>query len=308
MGVQVGIDVGGTFTDFVLFDVNSQRLVYLKIPSTRPPDLGVLAGFHELSERLGISLGEIERVVHGSTVATNALLEHSWAKTALITTEGFRDVLEIGRQDRPKLYDWFADRPEPLVPRTLRFEVPERVDASGNVLRPLDEQRVSELAATLRGLGVEAVAVCFLFSYLNPRARAPREGDPRTGAGRARRPLERRPPRGPRIRAGVHDRDERRAAARRGRICGALGPKAARAGCGGPVVGDPPVERRFNKRRAGRPTRRKSVIFRPGRRRGRSPLRHDGGGIPERHHAGHGRDEHGRLAHHRRPGPSEGGK
>jgi N-methylhydantoinase A len=168
MGIQVGIDVGGTFTDFVLFDASSQRLEYFKVPTTKPPDLGVLTGFRELSGRLGISLREIERIVHGTTVATNALLERRWAKTALITTEGFRDVLEIGRQDRPKLYNWFADRPEPLAPRAFRFEVPERVDASGNVIRPLDEKRVSELTATLRALDVEAVAVCFLFSYLNP--------------------------------------------------------------------------------------------------------------------------------------------
>ncbi len=168
MGVQVGIDVGGTFTDFVLFDARSHRLDYFKIPSTKPPELGVLAGFRELSDRLRIPPSEIERVVHGTTVATNALLEHKWGKTALITTEGFRDVLEIGRQDRPKLYDWFTDRPEPLVPRALRFEVPERVDAHGQIVCPLDESHVFELIPTLRELNVEAVAVCLLFSYLNP--------------------------------------------------------------------------------------------------------------------------------------------
>ncbi len=166
MGVQVGIDVGGTFTDFVLFDSNSKRLEFFKIPTTHPPEEGVLLGLKQLEERLGIPPKKIRRVVHGTTVATNALLEHRWAKTALITTEGFRDVLEIGRQDRPVLYDLDVERPEPLVPRTRRFEVPERIDAQGQIIRPLDEPLLRALIPKLKG--VEAIAVCFLFSYLNP--------------------------------------------------------------------------------------------------------------------------------------------
>ncbi len=166
MGLQIGIDVGGTFTDFVIYDSDSRRLEFIKIPTTHPPEEGVLAGLRAMETHLGISLKELTRIVHGTTVATNALLEHRWAKTALLTTEGFRDVLEIGRQNRPTLYDLNVDRPEPIVPRPLRFEVPERVDAQGQVLRELNEERVLSLIPQLRE--VASVAVCFLFSYLNP--------------------------------------------------------------------------------------------------------------------------------------------
>jgi N-methylhydantoinase A len=166
MGVQVGIDVGGTFTDFVVFERGSQRLEFFKLPTTHPPEEGVLNGLREIEARLGIARQDVERIVHGTTVATNALLEHRWAKTALITTAGFRDVLEIGRQNRAALYDFHVTRPEPLVPRRLRFEILERVDAQGRVVRELDESRVRGLISHLRE--VESIAICFLFSYLHP--------------------------------------------------------------------------------------------------------------------------------------------
>ncbi len=167
MTLQVGIDVGGTFTDIVVFDAESQNLHFLKVPSTKPPELGVLNGLREIESRLNLSLKKINRIVHGSTVATNALLEGRWAKTALITTEGFRDVLEIGRQNRPSLYDFNVERPAPLVARALRFEVSERLDFEGHVIRALDENRLSALIPELQNANVEAIAVCFLFSYLN---------------------------------------------------------------------------------------------------------------------------------------------
>lgn len=179
MSVQVGFDVGGTFTDFVAFDPHSNRLEFFKIPTTHILEEGVVAGLKGIESCLGIPLKEIKRLVHGTTVATNALIERCWAKTALITTEGFRDVLEIGRQNRPSLYDLDVDRPEPIVPRALRFEVPERLDPQGQVLRPLNEDRVRALIPKLRG--VESIAVCFLFSYLNPaherRVKAILEGE-----------------------------------------------------------------------------------------------------------------------------------
>lgn len=166
MGIEIGIDVGGTFTDFVLYDSSTKRLEFLKTSTTRPPEEGVLAGLREIESHLKLSLKNVTRIVHGTTVATNALLEHRWAKTALITTEGFRDVLEIGRQNRASLYDFNVERPQPIVPRVRRVEIPERVDAQGQILRPLDEKRLLALLPQLRES--ESIAVCLLFSYLNP--------------------------------------------------------------------------------------------------------------------------------------------
>ena len=155
----LGIDVGGTFTDFV---ANREgKLLLWKVPTTRPPSSGVFQGLCLLEK-------EIECVVHGTTIATNAILEGKWAKTALLTTEGFRDVLEIGRQARPSLYDLFCERPAPIVPREWRLEVPERLDAQGRMVKPLDEPKVRELARKLKGK-VDSVAVVFLFSFLDPR-------------------------------------------------------------------------------------------------------------------------------------------
>lgn len=166
--LRIGTDVGGTFTDFVVLNEESGELYGYKRLSTRPPDRGLLDGLQELAQLFGFSLTEIKDLLHGSTVATNALLEKRLACTALLTTEGFRDVLEIGRQDRPKIYDWNADRPEPLVPRALRFGIPERLDSQGHILKRLDLDVVAQIAEHLRRAQVESVAVCYLFSYLNP--------------------------------------------------------------------------------------------------------------------------------------------
>jgi N-methylhydantoinase A len=119
--MRIGVDTGGTFTDFVFWD--GKRLRTLKLPSTpQDPSKAILEGLEQASE-----------VVHGSTVATNALLERKGARLAFVTTEGFEDLLEIGRQNRPSLYDWSATRPEPLAPRGLRFGLPERMLAGGEV-------------------------------------------------------------------------------------------------------------------------------------------------------------------------------
>ena len=134
------MDVGGTFTDLVLFDPVSNTLEYAKTAST--PDnqaRGVELGIRKLTQQRDVKPEEITFLAHGTTVATNALLERRGATCALLVTEGFRDVLHIGRQDRPKLYDWFARRPEPLVPRRRCFEIRERVLHTGEVLVPLDE-------------------------------------------------------------------------------------------------------------------------------------------------------------------------
>ena len=156
----LGVDVGGTFTDFVLWRDGAVELH--KRPSTPDdPARAVLAGI----DALGVAPG---LVVHGSTVATNALLEGKGAKTALVTTAGFEDVLEIGRQDRPSLYDVWVSRPPPLVPAERRFGAPERVASDGSVIEALTPESAREVAAHVRASGAEAVAVCCLFSFLRP--------------------------------------------------------------------------------------------------------------------------------------------
>ncbi|HEU4758363.1 MAG TPA: hydantoinase/oxoprolinase family protein [Dehalococcoidia bacterium] len=156
----LGVDIGGTFTDFLL--VEEGRLTVYKRPSTPDdPARGVLEGLAEMRSAPG-------EVVHGSTVATNAIIERKGARTALITTRGFRDVLVIGRQTRPGLYDLSPQRPPPLVPDDLRLEANERLDHQGHVLQPLDPAEVELLLDDVAALGVESLAVCFLFSFINP--------------------------------------------------------------------------------------------------------------------------------------------
>jgi len=161
--VIVAVDVGGTFTDFIYVDENNQ-LRYFKVLSTpRNPEQAVL---HGLKRIMGV-----EEVVHASTIATNAIrgqIGLELPKTALITTRGFRDVIEIGRQNRPRLYDLFFDKPKPLIPRDLRFEIDERTDAYGNILKRVDPLMVEELGKILSSIGVESIAVCFLHSIVNP--------------------------------------------------------------------------------------------------------------------------------------------
>ncbi|MBI2461206.1 MAG: hydantoinase/oxoprolinase family protein, partial [Candidatus Rokubacteria bacterium] len=169
--MRIGIDVGGTFTDLVLVDDRSGRIWMTKVPTT-PKALadGVLAGIEKVLALAGRPARALRYLVHGTTIGTNALIERKGARTGLLTTEGFRDVLEIGRIQRPKegLYDLFVDNPPPLVPRHLRREVRERVGSQGEVVTPLDEATARAAVETLKAEGVEAVAVSLLFSFLNP--------------------------------------------------------------------------------------------------------------------------------------------
>ena len=160
--VVVGVDTGGTFTDFVLLEDGELR-VHKVLSTPSDPAGAILQGLSDL----GVG-EELAALVHGSTVATNAVLERKGVKTGLITTEGFRDVLEIGRQTRPKLYAIRVEREPTLVPRDLRVEVTERLDELGDVLIPLDDDSVDEAVSTLARAGVDSVAVCLLFSFANP--------------------------------------------------------------------------------------------------------------------------------------------
>jgi N-methylhydantoinase A len=172
MMFRIGVDVGGTYTDLVATD-ETGRTVFAKSPST-PADqsIGVMAGLDELARRLNVSRAEMlaatDRLVHGTTVATNALLERKGAKVALLTTEGHRDVIEMREGLKPDRYDLRSPPPEPLVPRERRFGVRERLKANGEVLIPLDAKSLDDAIAAIKQSGATSVAVCFLHSYLNP--------------------------------------------------------------------------------------------------------------------------------------------
>ncbi|WP_410766297.1 hydantoinase/oxoprolinase family protein [Haloferax sp. DFSO60] len=161
---RVGVDIGGTFTDIVT--IHDGAVSVSKTPSTPDnPDEAVISGLEAVSEREGFALEAIEFLAHGTTVATNAVLEGEWADTALVTTEGFRDVLEIGRQARPDLYDFQVEKPTPVVERDRRYEVRERLDERGNVLTELDEDGVRTLATELIDADVDSVAICLLYAF-----------------------------------------------------------------------------------------------------------------------------------------------
>jgi N-methylhydantoinase A len=165
----VGVDVGGTFTDFYAYDDHAQAYTALKVASTpAEPHRAIIEGLRELCARAAISVREVRRLEHGTTVATNTLIQKKGAKLALVTTRGFRDLLEIQRQIRPHMYSLQKDYPTPLVPRELRFEVKERVTANGKVLAALDEGELDAVVKEIEASGAEACAVCFLFAFLRP--------------------------------------------------------------------------------------------------------------------------------------------
>jgi N-methylhydantoinase A len=166
---RLGIDIGGTFTDATLLDEETGAIQIDKVSTTpADPSRGFMEAAARLLHKAGVKPDEVRYVVHATTVATNAIIEGKIARTGFVTTEGFRDMLEIARQVRPSLYDLQFEKPRPLVPRQLCFGVPERLDAKGNVLVPLDENAVRRVAEQLREAEVEAIAVCLLHAYVNP--------------------------------------------------------------------------------------------------------------------------------------------
>ena len=169
MSWLIGIDVGGTFTDFYALSAADGRVRLYKHPSTPAnPSDAIVDGLEAMCREFSIVPEEVERIGHGTTVATNALIQRTGAKVALITTKGFRDLLEIGRQTRPHMYSLQIDHPEPLVPRELRFETAERLLSDGSVHVALAHDDLSKTARKAVASGAEAVAVCFLFAYVNP--------------------------------------------------------------------------------------------------------------------------------------------
>ncbi len=170
---ELGVDVGGTFTDIILADTDKKTFWIHKVPSTSPdPSVGVIDGIRELCSREKVALEKLEHVFHGTTVATNAVLEHKGANTGMLTTRGYRDIIHIGRHQRPQNYSLMQDIPwqsRPLVRRRHRKVITERlIPPRGAVLTPLDEGEVRREVRILKTEGVESIAICLLFSYLNP--------------------------------------------------------------------------------------------------------------------------------------------
>jgi N-methylhydantoinase A len=165
--IRVGVDIGGTFTDVAL-EIGERRFTGKILTTPHAPEDGVLAALRSVTTEAGVEPGEVGVIIHGTTLATNALIERKGARTALLTTEGFRDVVEIRHENRFEQYDVNIDLPPPLVPRRLRLPVRERIDAQGEVLVPLDESSVARAIETLAAQQIEAVAVGLLHSFTNP--------------------------------------------------------------------------------------------------------------------------------------------
>ena len=166
--IRLGVDIGGTFTDFALVDDASGKVSVNKCLTTPDdPSEAIMKGLKALLEREGLQPSRVDIIVQGTTLATNALIERKGAKTGLITTEGFRDILEMRRETRYDLYDLFIEMPEPVVPRDLALGVRERINKDGNIVTELDESQLVEQSINWSAQGVESVAVCFLNSYAN---------------------------------------------------------------------------------------------------------------------------------------------
>jgi N-methylhydantoinase A len=169
MSVVIGVDVGGTFTDFFVLDTATEHTWVHKTPSTpKNPSQAIATGLEEILGWRHFDVGDVSRLAHGTTVATNTLIQRKGATVALFVTEGFRDLLEIGRQTRPHLYSIQIDAPDPLVPRERRLQVRERLYSDGSVKLELDDDQVKSAIRDAVGTGADAYAVCFLFSFLNP--------------------------------------------------------------------------------------------------------------------------------------------
>ncbi len=164
MAQRFGVDIGGTFTDLYFYDSDKNKLITAKVPSTpRDYTVGVISAINQAQ----INLNKVEHIVHGSTIATNAVIERKLPATLFITTKGFRDIIEVGRYHREKLYDPYQIKPEALVKRRHRYEVSERIDSGGRIVKPLDQQEALAIVEKIKQLKVRVVAIGFLNSYVN---------------------------------------------------------------------------------------------------------------------------------------------
>ena len=164
---RLAVDIGGTFTDIAL-EQGLKRFSKKVLTTPRAPELGAIEGINAVLADAGLRPADVGILIHGTTLATNALIERKGATTALITTEGFRDTIEMAFENRFEQYDVYMDRPAPLVPRHRRYPVAERFSARGQIVTPLDEAGLQAVIRKLEDAKVESVAVCFLHSYLRP--------------------------------------------------------------------------------------------------------------------------------------------
>src|SRR5260370_15012504 len=171
-GARLGVDIGGTFTDVAL-EADGCRYSVKILTTPEAPESAVLEAIGTVLQEAALAPRDLSIIIHGTTLATNAIIERKGAKTALVTTEGFRDTIEIRHENRFEQYDVNIDLPPPLVPRRLRFPVRERIDAQGRVLVPLDEAAVERLADRLLAEEVDSVAIGFLHSFPNPAPQIP---------------------------------------------------------------------------------------------------------------------------------------
>src|SRR3972149_1592997 len=167
--MRLGIDIGGTFTDFVVLDdATGQITTYKCLTTPRDPSDAIEEGIRGLAKEVPGYVDGLEEIIHGTTLVINCIIERKGAHTGLITTKGFRDVLELGREIRYAPYDIFSEYPKPLVPRRYRLEVNERVRSDGSVLTPLDPEEATRVVRTLVSMGAESIAVCLINSFENP--------------------------------------------------------------------------------------------------------------------------------------------
>src|SRR4051794_23834233 len=166
---RVGVDIGGTFTDLIVLDDVSGQFVFGKTLTTpQDPSLAIEKGLIETLAQGQIGISDLQQIIHGTTLVTNALIERKGATTALLATQGFRDSIEIGRENRYELYDLMLEMPQPLVPRYLRFDVPQRTLSDGTTLQELDLDYLEKLVKELAEHHIDAVAISFLNSFANP--------------------------------------------------------------------------------------------------------------------------------------------
>ena len=297
----LGVDTGGTFTDFVALNSRTGEIATFKVPSVPDdPARAVLGGVERLRDRHGVDPSRIGRFVFGTTVATNAVLERKGARTALVATRGTRDVIEIQRLWRSHLFDLYIRKPPPLVPRRWRFEADERIGARGEVVTPLTGREAERIAVLVAEGGFEAVAVCGLFSFLEP-AHERRLRDAIAAAA-------------PDVPVSIsceispEFREYERATTtvmnayvtpRVARLASRLETLADEVGCAAPGS-HPAVQRGTDERRHRASSSGAHAALRPGRRGGGRGRGGEGGGARRHHRHGHGRHQPGHLPRSRR--------